>query len=114
MAFQYLWPNIPWMDFICLPFLIGLGTSMYFLFGRYFIRTFDYTNLKIYAPQRLWEEYIKNKKEILSKSTLSERDFQVLSSLLLKRITLVNTEEYKEYLAEAKRLLKGHEKDKVL
>ena len=69
------------------------------------------TNLKIYAPHRLWEEFINNKKEILAKSNLSERNFKALSSLLLNRITLVKIEEYKEYLSEAKRLLKGHEKD---
>jgi predicted nucleic acid-binding protein len=69
------------------------------------------TNLKIYAPQRLWVEFINNKKEILSRSNLSERDFQVLSSLLLDRIILVKIEEYKDYIPKARRLLKEHEKD---
>ncbi|MCK4364637.1 MAG: PIN domain-containing protein [Thermoplasmatales archaeon] len=69
------------------------------------------TNLKIYAPQRLWEEFRNNKKEILSKSNLSKKDFQVLSSLISNRITFVRLEEYKKYLPKAKKLLKRHEKD---
>ena len=69
------------------------------------------TNLKIYAPQRLWVEFINNKKEILSRSDLSERDFQVLGSLLLDRIILVKIEEYEDYIPKARRLLKEHEKD---
>ena len=34
-----------------------------------------------------------------------------MSSLLFSRITLINLEEYKKYLPEAKKLLKLHEKD---
>ena len=69
------------------------------------------TNLKIYAPQRLWDEFRNNEKEILSKSNLSKKDFRVLSSLLFNRITFVRLEEYKKYLPKAKQLLERHEKD---
>jgi len=69
------------------------------------------TNLKMYAPQRLWKELINNKKEILSRSNLSKRDFQVLSSLLLNKLILVKLEEYKDYIPKARQLLKEHEKD---
>ena len=69
------------------------------------------TNLKIYAPQILWDEFCNNKKEILSKSNLSKIDFQTLSSLLFDRIIFVRLEEYKNYLPKAKKLLERHEKD---
>ena len=75
------------------------------------IELFFNDNLKIYAPQILWEEFCNHEKEILSKSNLSKKDFHILSSLLFSRITLINLEEYKKYLPEAKKLLKLHEKD---
>jgi predicted nucleic acid-binding protein len=67
--------------------------------------------LKIYAPQILWEEFCNHEKEILSKSNLAKKDFQILSSLLFNKITFVSLEEYKKYLPEAKKLLELHEKD---
>lgn len=75
------------------------------------IELFFNNNLKIYAPQRLLEEFRNNEKEILSKSNLSKTDFQVLSSLLFNRITFVRLEEYKKYLPKAQQLLERHEKD---
>jgi predicted nucleic acid-binding protein len=75
------------------------------------IELFFNNNLKIYAPQILWEEFCNHKKEILSKSNLSKKDFQVLSSLLFSRISIVSLNEYKEFLPQAKKLLEYHEKD---
>jgi predicted nucleic acid-binding protein len=75
------------------------------------IDLFFNTNLKIYAPHRLLEEYYNNEKEILSKSTLSKKDFNLLSTLLFNRITFVTLDEYKKYLPKAQQLLKRHEKD---
>ena len=69
------------------------------------------TRLKIYVPQRLWEEFLNHKEEILTKSSLFEEDFQVLSSLLFERIAFVQLEEYKKYLTEARQLLGSHKKD---
>ena len=69
------------------------------------------TSLKIYAPQRLWEEFLNNEEEILAKSSLSKTDFQMLCSLLLKKITFVRLEEYKKFIPKAKKLLRYHEKD---
>ena len=75
------------------------------------IELFFNSNLKIFASQRLLEEFYNNEKEILLKSKLSKKDFQLLSSLLFKRITFVKLDEYKKYLPKAKQLLKRHEKD---
>jgi predicted nucleic acid-binding protein len=69
------------------------------------------TGLKIYAPQRLWEEFLNNEDEILAKSCLSKTDFQMLCSLLSKKITLVQLGKYKKFIPKAKKLLKHHEKD---
>lgn len=68
-------------------------------------------NLTLYAPKMLWKEFLNHKKEILSKSKLSNRDFTILTNLLLKRIKLVERKKYQKYLINAKQLLKGHEKD---
>ena len=75
------------------------------------IELFFNNNLKIYAPQILWEEFCNHRKEILSKSKLSEKDFQVLSSLLFARISFVSLKEYKKFIPDAKQLLELHEKD---
>ena len=69
------------------------------------------TRLKIYVPQRLREEFLNHKEEILTKSSLLDEDFQVLSSLLFERITVVQLEEYKKYLTKARQLLADHKKD---
>ena len=68
-------------------------------------------NIKIYAPKRLWQEFLKNEDEIIIKSNLSKKDFQILSSLLLKKITLVDLEDYKKFIPKARKLLANHNKD---
>lgn len=75
------------------------------------IELFFNTNLKIYAPQTLWEEFCNHEKEMLSKSNLSKKDFHVLRSLLLSKITFLTLEKYKKYLPKAQQLLEKHEKD---
>lgn len=68
-------------------------------------------SLKILAPLKLKEEFINNKEEILSKSGLSDSDFNIISELLLSRITFISLEEYNPFLQKAKELLNKHEKD---
>ena len=82
--------------------LISQGDIIYLMFD---------TRLKIYAPQRPREEFINHKDEILTKSSLFEEDFQVLSSLLFERIIFVQLEEYKKYLPKSMKLLGVHKKD---
>ena len=65
----------------------------------------------MFAPKKLIEEFNKNKDEILIKSKLSESEFNILLELLLNNITFVELGEYKEFLPEAKQLLKYHLKD---
>ena len=53
------------------------------------------SELKIFAPEVLGNEFLNNKNEILSKSKLSEIEFDSLASLLLERIIFVPFDEYK-------------------
>jgi len=67
--------------------------------------------LTIYAPERLQEEFLSNRQEILSKSRISQREFNRLSSVLFSCIIFVALEEYTQFLPEAKQILSTHEKD---
>ena len=67
--------------------------------------------LKIFAPEVLGNEFLNNKNEILSKSKLSEIEFNALASLLLEKIIFVPLDEYKEFLPKARSLLGRHAKD---
>src|SRR3989344_4560769 len=67
--------------------------------------------LKIYAPFKLKDEFLNNKKEILSKSNLSEKEFGELNSLIFKKINFVQEIEYLSFISKASELLKEHEKD---
>lgn len=67
--------------------------------------------LKLCAPERLKEEFLKHKEEIAQKSKLPLPDLEILTSLIFGRVALVPLNEYKELLPRAKELLGGHEKD---
>jgi len=67
--------------------------------------------LKIFAPQKLKEEFIRHKDEILSKSKLSKEKFDNFSLLIFKRINSVPLEEYEFLIPKAKQLLDEHTKD---
>lgn len=68
-------------------------------------------NLHIFAPLKLKEEFENNKEEILSKSKISEDDFNILCSLIFGRVTIVPLDKYKQFLPKAKQMLGKHKKD---
>jgi len=68
-------------------------------------------DLNLLAPLKLKQEFLNNKKEILSKSKLPENEFKILCSLIFSKITFVPLEKYKESLIKAKQLLETHTKD---
>ena len=68
-------------------------------------------SLKIYAPLKLKKELLNNKEEIMTKSKLSKENFEYLALILFKRINFIDEIEYSPFIAEAKDLLKEHEKD---
>jgi len=67
--------------------------------------------LQLLAPLKLKQEFLNNKQEILSKSKLSEEDFNLLSSLIFSKIKFIPLDKYKGSLSKAKQLLKEHTKD---
>jgi len=67
--------------------------------------------LTIYAPKQLQEEFLSNRQEILSKSRISQQEFNKLSAVLFSRIIFVPLEEYTQFLPQAKKILQTHEKD---
>ena len=78
--------------------------------GKILELVFD-DNLHLFSPLKLKQEFLKNKEEIMSKSKLSEDEFNILSSLIFKRIEFVPLNKYKKSLVEAKELLGKHTKD---
>ena len=67
--------------------------------------------LTIYSPKRLQEEFLNNRQEILSKSHISQQEFDKLCAILFSRIIFVPLEEYAQFLPQAKKILQSHEKD---
>jgi predicted nucleic acid-binding protein len=58
--------------------------------------------IKLFSPDHLLEELGKHKGEILSKSGLTESDFELFLSLISSRIELVQYSEFKAFLSQAK------------
>ena len=68
-------------------------------------------NLKLLAPKRLREEFLKHEEEIIEKSRLSKEEIGQLTELIFRRISVLPLTEYKAFLHEAKEMLGVHEKD---
>ena len=68
-------------------------------------------SLSLLSPERLKEEFVTHRSEILGKTRLSEKEFNELVKDLFKRIKFVPWEEYKQLIPRAKELLKEHVKD---
>lgn len=69
------------------------------------------SSLTVYAPEKLRQEFLRNKTEVLEKSRLSSSDMQTLSTALFEQIIFIPLKEYKTFLPAAKHLLGTHEKD---
>lgn len=67
--------------------------------------------LKLFAPQRLKEEFENHEQEVLEKSGLPKEEFNKLKHLLFERITFIALDEYEPFLPKAKQLLGTNEKD---
>ena len=68
-------------------------------------------SLILLAPDKLKEEFLNHKEEILNKSCLSESEFTELTSNIFEKIIFIPLNEYKISLPKAKLLLGRHEKD---
>ena len=69
------------------------------------------SELEIFAPLKLKEEFNKHKNEVLLKSKATKEKFELFSSLVFKRITFIPLEIYESYIPKAKELLGKHIKD---
>src|SRR3989338_8305104 len=67
--------------------------------------------LTLIAPDRFFEEINKHKADILSRSKLSESEFQLLFLLLERKILTISTEEFISLFSKAEEMLGEHRKD---
>ena len=68
-------------------------------------------SLYLFAPERLKEEFLRHKEDIITKATFSKSEFEVVASILFSRVKFVPINEYQNQFPYAKELLKGHDKD---
>src|SRR3989338_6093813 len=61
-------------------------------------------NLKLHAPEFLFEEIFKYKEEIIKKSKLSENDFNTSLTLISSRIKTKTFQEFKSNIKKAKEI----------
>ncbi|MDP4039133.1 MAG: PIN domain-containing protein [Candidatus Pacearchaeota archaeon] len=81
--------------------LIKESTTREILFGKDF---------EFVAPDFIMNEVRKYQEEIITKSGVSEEEFDVLLSLIFENIEIISEEEYKEFLEKLKDEIKD-EKD---
>ena len=63
---------------------------------------FFYRNLQLFVPDFIFTEIKEHKKEILRKSGLSEREFELFINLIITRVKIVSAEEIRPYIKKAK------------
>src|SRR3989338_2911895 len=67
--------------------------------------------LELFAPERLKEEFARNREDILSKTRLSESEFEELAAFLFSQIAFIPLGAYRQFIPKAKSLLGSHQKD---
>ena len=75
------------------------------------VELFFNKNLKIFAPEKLKEEFLKNKSEIIDKSRIPKPEFDEFVSLIFEKVNWIPLDQYFSSIKKAKELLKNHEKD---
>lgn len=68
-------------------------------------RLLFHPNLELYAPEYLFEELEEHKNEIVSKASISEKEFRTLVNALKKIINVLPLEFYKKSFSEAEQLV---------
>ena len=59
---------------------------------------------KLYSPEFLFEEFKKYEREIITKSGLSEDDFNTAFSIIFSRINLIRKNKFEEFIEKAKKV----------
>ena len=67
--------------------------------------------VQLYSPGYLWKEVSARKEKILMLSGLQEAELDFFMGILSEQLIAVQQKEYKEFITEAKSLLKPHIKD---
>ena len=79
--------------------------------GGKILELFFNKDLVLVAPLKLKEEFLRNRKEIFKKTRLSKIEFDELVDLIFSQVNWFGEESYNSFIADAKKLLKKHEKD---
>lgn len=82
--------------------LIAKGKTIDILFSE---------KIEAIAPELLFTEVGRHETELLEKTKLSKKDFDILLSLFNRRIMIIPICEFKDTLKKSKELLKEHTKD---
>jgi predicted nucleic acid-binding protein len=61
-------------------------------------------NLKLFSPEYLLEEFEEHKEEILFKSKLSNKEFEMFLLLISSRINFIPASEFVDFIFEAKKI----------
>jgi len=69
------------------------------------------SKLDLVAPELIFVEFLRNKEELIRRSKLSEEDFNILLTLLERRIKVIPFEEFEDLFSKAEELLGDHIKD---
>ncbi len=91
---------------VVLSALVSHGDS-----SRVFILNAQKNKFRLISPQFFLIEAGKHTTEIAERSALSLEEALKDVEFIMKQITLVSEDEYKDKENEAKQILKGHEKD---
>ncbi len=67
--------------------------------------------IELVAPELIFEELKKHKEELKEKSKLSDQDFEILLTLLEKRVKVIPLEEFSYLFNKAEEILGEHVKD---
>ena len=70
------------------------------------------SQIKLYAPEHIISETANHKLEILKKSGLENKDFELLINILLAQITIIPKQEFQECKEEALKLV-THSEDSL-
>ena len=65
------------------------------------------------APEVIFKEIENHKEELLSKSALSNTEFDEILSILSKYLVIVKTDKIKHYIEEAEKIINHIDKDDV-
>ncbi|PIV68430.1 MAG: hypothetical protein COS08_06710 [Euryarchaeota archaeon CG01_land_8_20_14_3_00_38_12] len=66
---------------------------------------------QLFAPEFLWIEVRKHKKELLKETKLPSDEFDEVVEFFMEEITIVSSSQFLEFLPEAKKILSEHPKD---